>query len=108
MLILDTLEHYELFRLCLIICNRYGLRERVARYLVSIGNKYSNLKNFKHTFMQRYGKVSELAAQQTYALIAHEAMHNVLQLVEKDFLRVDDEGRDSMNLRDNCFDYLFI
>jgi len=61
-LILDTLEHYELFRLSLIICNRYNLKEKIARYLISIGNKYSNLKNFKYTFMQRYGKVNELAA----------------------------------------------
>jgi hypothetical protein len=46
-LILDTLEHYELFRLCLIICNRYALKERIGHYLQSIGNKYSNLKQFK-------------------------------------------------------------
>ena len=24
-LILDTLEHYELYRLCLVLCNRYNL-----------------------------------------------------------------------------------
>lgn len=43
-LILDTLEHYELFRLCFIICNRYDLKEKVGRFLASIGNKYSNIK----------------------------------------------------------------
>lgn len=59
-LILDTLEHYELFRLCLIICNRYSLKDKIARYLVSIGNKYSNLKNFKYTFLRRLNKVNEI------------------------------------------------
>jgi len=28
--------------------------------------------------------------------------------VEKDFLKIDEDGKDSINLRDNCFDYLFI
>jgi hypothetical protein len=46
-LILDTLEHYELYRLCLIICNRYGLKDKIARFLTTIGNKYSNIKQIK-------------------------------------------------------------
>lgn len=53
-LILDTLEHYQLFMLCLLICNRYSLKERVGRYLVSIGNKYSNLKQFKYTSFKKF------------------------------------------------------
>jgi hypothetical protein len=35
-------------------------------------------------------------------------MHNVLSIIEKDFLKLDENGRDSINLRDNCFDYLFL
>lgn len=42
-LILDVLEYYELFRLCLMLCNRYHLSERLGRYLVSVCSKYSNL-----------------------------------------------------------------
>lgn len=42
-ILLDCLESFELYKLCLIVCNRYALTERVGRYLVSIANKYSNL-----------------------------------------------------------------
>jgi hypothetical protein len=42
-LILDALEYYELFRLCLMICNRYHMSERLGRYVVSVCSKYSNL-----------------------------------------------------------------
>lgn len=47
-LILNTLEHYELFRLCLIICNRYALKERIGSYIASICHKYSNLKLIRY------------------------------------------------------------
>jgi len=42
--LLDCLESFELYKLCLIVCNRYQLTERVGRYLVSIASKYSNLQ----------------------------------------------------------------
>jgi hypothetical protein len=42
-ILLDCLESFELYKLCLIVCNRYNLTERVGRYLVSIAHKYSNL-----------------------------------------------------------------
>jgi len=45
--ILDVLEYYELYRLCLIICNRYKLIERTGRYISAICTKYSNLNNFR-------------------------------------------------------------
>ena len=41
-ILLDSLEQFELYKLCLIVCNRYKLKERVGRYLVSIGHKYSS------------------------------------------------------------------
>ena len=46
-LILDVLEYYELFRLCLMICNRYHMRERLGRYIISVCSKYSNLHNHR-------------------------------------------------------------
>ena len=42
-ILLDSLESFELYKLCLIVCNRYKLTDRVGRYLVSIAQKYSNL-----------------------------------------------------------------
>ena len=42
-IILDGLESFELYKLCIIVCNRYKLRDRIGRYLVSIAYKYSIL-----------------------------------------------------------------
>ncbi len=61
-LILDTLENYELFKLCLIICNRYNLKSEIPRFLISIGNKYSNIKNFQVDFFGKLNKVNEMQA----------------------------------------------
>lgn len=46
-LILDVLEYYELFRLCLMVCNRYHMNERLGRYIISVCSKYSNLHNHR-------------------------------------------------------------
>jgi hypothetical protein len=43
LIVLDILEYYELFKMCLMLCNRYGLHERVGKYFISIASKYSNL-----------------------------------------------------------------
>ena len=43
-LVLDTLEHYELYRLCLVICGRYKLEDRLGRFISAISQKYSNLQ----------------------------------------------------------------
>lgn len=44
-LILDTLEIFKLYKLCIFVCNRYKLSQRIGRYLVSIAHKYSDLVN---------------------------------------------------------------
>lgn len=35
-LVLDTLEHYEMYRLCIMICGRYKLTDRIGRFVSSI------------------------------------------------------------------------
>jgi hypothetical protein len=58
--ILDVLEYYELYRLCLIICNRYSLSDRTGRYISAICTKYSNLNTFRlHKASKLTGKNSE-------------------------------------------------
>ena len=42
-LILDTLERFELYRLSLILCNRYRMQQRNGRFIAAISQKYSNL-----------------------------------------------------------------
>jgi hypothetical protein len=45
--ILDILDYYELFKLSLMLCNRYNLTERVGNYILQLSLKYSNLSNFE-------------------------------------------------------------
>ena len=40
-IILDTLESFKLFKLCLFVCNRYHFPSKAGRYLISLGMKYS-------------------------------------------------------------------
>ena len=42
-IILDTLERFELYRLSLILCNRYRMHERNGSFVAAISQKYSNL-----------------------------------------------------------------
>lgn len=35
-LILNVLEYYELYRLCLMLCNRYHLIDRLGKYVVLV------------------------------------------------------------------------
>ena len=85
-LILDVLEYYELFRLCLMVCNRYHMSDRLGRYVISVSSKYSNLHNhrfnlqvIKHTHVNQIWKDKQRLA----SILAHEAIHNVFGLIEK-------------------------
>ena len=103
-LILDVLEYYELFRLCLMLCNRYHLSERLGRYLVSVCSKYSNLHlcrfNIKTLRASTYLNEAWLQKQRVASIIGHEALHNVFSLLEPKFLQI--KGfHDSLN-PDNC------
>ncbi len=41
--ILNILEHYDLIKLCLIICNKFKLTSKLGRYAVSSCLKYQSL-----------------------------------------------------------------
>lgn len=44
--ILDILDYYELFKLSMMLCNRYKLTDRIGNYLLQISLKYSHLSSF--------------------------------------------------------------
>ena len=46
--IIDILDYYELFKLSLMLCNRYGLSDRIGRYILQISLKYTNLNLFRY------------------------------------------------------------
>jgi hypothetical protein len=91
-LILDVLEYFELFRLCLMLCNRYHMSERLGRYLVSVCSKYSNLHQhrFNLKLLRNQSSLNEiyLMNQRMASIIAHEALHNVFTLIEPKFLQI--------------------
>lgn len=46
-LMLDILELYHKYKLCIFVCNRFKLVEKLGRYLVSIAFDYSPIiRNF--------------------------------------------------------------
>ena len=46
--IMDILDYHELFRLSIMLCNRYKLTDRIGRYLLQITLKYSNIDTFRN------------------------------------------------------------
>mgnify|MGYP006890134830 CR=1 FL=1 len=52
-LILDVLEHFDMFRLCMIVCNWYALLENISRYLTSVCYRYSNIKLINCKFYEK-------------------------------------------------------
>lgn len=42
-LVVDTLEQYEMYRLCIIMYSRFKLSEKIGKFVSAICDKYSNL-----------------------------------------------------------------
>ena len=89
-LLLDILENMGLYKLCIIICNRYQINERLGRYIVSIGHKYSNIK----LVCDAYSKYSNTEAntfremQLKNSIIANAAVHGVFEVVNPVYLKL--------------------
>ncbi|OMJ66529.1 hypothetical protein SteCoe_36591 [Stentor coeruleus] len=86
-LILDTLEEYGMYRLCLIVCNRYNLIERAGRFIVSLAFKYSNLSMVTYPSYKAYPK-----EQIQRAAIAFTALHNVFEMINPNYLDAKKEN----------------
>lgn len=48
--VLSILEHYELIRLGLIICNKFKMNHHIGKYIVQSCIKYSNLHLYRYNF----------------------------------------------------------
>lgn len=86
---LDSLESAGFSKLCIFVCNRYGLPERLGRYLVSIANDYSllsheNLAVNKNTLLPCPQRVRLLER----AVVSSLALHTVLELVNPSFFEL--------------------
>ncbi len=47
--VLGILEHFDLMKMCLLLCNSFKLNDLIGRYLVSSSLKYSNLSELRFT-----------------------------------------------------------
>lgn len=66
--VLDTLERFELYRLSLILCNRYNMQDRNGRFVAAISQKYSNLGQMRHSSFFKFLRETHLQAR--FSLIA--------------------------------------
>jgi len=97
-IILDTLELFKLYKLCIFVCNRYKLTKRLGRYLVSIAHKYSTIANETATINNLHiipGAFRNVEMEK--AFISSIALHNVLENVNPEFLRLKGEGEEAKN-----------
>ena len=91
-LILDTLEVYEFYHMSLMMCKRYRLSGRQGRYLVLMCSKYSNLNRVRLDFSRILRNNILMEQQRACSLLAHEAIHNVLCLIDTTFLKIKPFG----------------
>lgn len=91
-LILDTLEVYEFYHMSLMMCKRYRLSGRQGRYLVLMCSKYSNLNRVRLDFSRLVRNSILMEQQRACSLLAHEAIHNVLCLIDSAFLKMKPFG----------------
>ena len=109
-LILDLLEYYKLHKLCIFVCNRYGLSQKLGRYLVNIATTYSNLAT--ESIMLNKAKLTnpiQRQMQNEKAFVASVALHNVLENINPAFLHLKkkNEKIDFTNsLGNECFSQL--
>ena len=74
----------------MMLCNRYKLTNRIARYIFQISLKYTNINLFRNDLDKT--KTIALAnftwheRQKVSSLLAHEALHNVFAFVDPKYL----------------------
>ena len=101
-MILDILETYNQFKLCIFVCNRYTLHQRVGRYLLSIAHRYSFLPNEntpKFSYQLLYGD-KFLKNQHEKSFIASTAIHNVLENINPHYLQFKKKNEESNSSND--------
>ena len=101
-IILDTLESFKLFKLCLFVCNRYHLPIKAGRYLISLGLKYSTnciSNNVVNPILLAPSQFRKIEVEK--GILASIALHAIYENVNADFLKVkvtekEEESRNSL------------
>lgn len=112
-MLLDILETFEQYKLCIFVCNRYTLHQRVGRYIISIAHRYSFLANEKppkFSYSLFFGD-KLIKNQQEKSFIVSTAMHNVLENINPHYLafkRKDEIANEGNDLGINTFQGLVL
>jgi hypothetical protein len=112
-IVLDVLESYDMFRLCMVVCNRYNVKENLSRYLTSVCYKYSNLKLLTYDTIIKVNDPLFRKKQKDVSVLANEAIHNMFSLVNPHMLEqaktedldIDDKTKSITGIE--CWRYLF-
>ncbi|CAD8075657.1 unnamed protein product [Paramecium sonneborni] len=111
-LVLDILEQFKNYKLCIFVCNRYKLADQLGRYLVSIASTYSPIASHTASLNVSYlinGKQRQ--AQIDKGLVAAFAVHNVFENINPEFisLKFNDTQLTSQNsLGLECYSQLLL
>lgn len=88
-IILDTLESFKLYKLCLFVCNRYHLPHKAGRYLVSMALKYATNSQINNTLNPALIAPSlSRKAELEKGILASIALHAMFENVSPDFLKI--------------------
>jgi len=88
-LILDTLEHYNIFRLAIFVCNRYKLSKKAGRYMVSLAHRFSPCSAGNNNFdIKMLNNTPEKQRRVEQSMIANIAVHNLFEVINPEFLRL--------------------
>lgn len=109
-LVLDLLEMYKLYKLCIFVCNRYKLSNRIGRYLVNIAHKYSNFpsEDMSANSVKLFNPIKR-QIQLEKAFVANVALHTVLENINPTFIEQKKKGEvsDASNsLGHDCYQEL--
>jgi hypothetical protein len=101
-IILDTLESFKLFKLCLFVCNRYHMPTKAGRYLISLGLKYSTncqSNNVVNPILLAPSNFRKTEIEK--GILASIALHAIYENVNAEFLKVkvtekEEENKNSL------------
>lgn len=109
-ILLDVLESYDMFRLCMIVCNRYHITDQLSRYLTSVCYKYSNLKLLSTDSILKINDPLFRKQQAQVSILANEAVHNMFALISPEMIqqvRTEDLRADNKVASNDCWRFLF-
>lgn len=93
-LILDTLEFYDNYKLCIFVCNRYHLPLRLGRYLVSISTKFS-LQASEDTLFSMKTLYNDQVRSKVFdkAFLSSAVLHSLFENINPEFLKLKKRKR---------------